>query len=476
MRMGFRKAVVGAGRQRARWQKAAALLPLVVMSGALSASAATGGDGLDPASADKPGTPLVPATAFDQPASVAMPGGAMPGGLTAGLAPESDFKFATGDAPRDYRRSMDLDMNASVAGIPASALRAYQRAAAILDKADPSCNLEWPLVAAIGRVESDHGRYGGNALDAQGKARPGIYGIPLDGSNGTALIRDTDNGAYDKDPTYDRAIGPMQFIPGTWAVAGVDADQDGQKDPQDIDDAATSTGVYLCAGSDDLGTDSGKRAAVYRYNHSDDYVNLVLSIAAQYAGGDYTAVPNGTPSSTTLYPESFQSSPSGRPSYDDNRNDPPRNGARGGSSSKRGTDRAGAIGGSDGGSGGTGGTGGSGGSGGGYIGGGGGGGTGGSGGGTGGDGGGGSTAPEAPSTGGTVGGIVDGARDAVGGATGGGGGGGAPAPAPAPSPQDIARDYCSGQPLPLTQCVNAYLSGGAGAVEDLIGGGGGGIL
>ncbi|MGH3315327.1 MAG: lytic transglycosylase domain-containing protein, partial [Nocardioidaceae bacterium] len=193
-----------------RWQKATAVLPLVLLSGALSANAATG-DGEQPASSTRtptaPGTPTVPSTAFDQPASVALPDGAL-GGMAAGLAPESNFGFKSGDA-----RSSNTSGPSSVNGIPASALTAYQRAAAILNQADPACNLDWSLVAGIGRVESDHGRYGGNALDEQGKAQPGIYGLPLDGSGGTARILDTDGGAYDNDAVYDRAVGPMQFIP-----------------------------------------------------------------------------------------------------------------------------------------------------------------------------------------------------------------------------------------------------------------------
>ena len=87
---------------------------------------------------------------------------------------------------------------------------------------------------------------------------PGIYGIPLNGSNKTAEILDTDAGQYDNDTTYDRAVGPMQFIPSTWSVVGVDADGDGVRNPQDIDDAALGTAVYLCSGSDDLATDAGR--------------------------------------------------------------------------------------------------------------------------------------------------------------------------------------------------------------------------
>ena len=65
---------------------------------------------------------------------------------------------------------------ASASGIPAVALAAYQRAATVIDAADRSCHMPWQLVAAIGRVESDHGRSGGNVLTDQGIAKPGIFG------------------------------------------------------------------------------------------------------------------------------------------------------------------------------------------------------------------------------------------------------------------------------------------------------------
>ena len=88
-------------------------------------------------------------------------------------------------------------------------------------------------------------------------ARPGIYGVALDGTQQVALIKDTDAGQYDADAKYDRAVGPMQFIPSTWSVVGVDADGDAQRNPQDIDDAALATAVYLCSGEDDLSTLDG---------------------------------------------------------------------------------------------------------------------------------------------------------------------------------------------------------------------------
>ena len=105
-------------------------------------------------------------------------------------------------------------------GIPARALDGYRRAEQLLAAGDPSCHLDWALVAAIGRVESAHGSFGGNRLGTDGVARPGIVGIALDGSRGTARITDTDGGRWDGDGRFDRAVGPMQFIPGTWRSVG----------------------------------------------------------------------------------------------------------------------------------------------------------------------------------------------------------------------------------------------------------------
>ena len=183
---------------------------------------------------------------------------------------------------------------ASASGIPAVALAAYERAATVIDAADRICHLPWQLVAAIGRVESDHGRTGGNVLTDQGIARPGIFGPVLDGTHGTAVIRDTDAGQYDGDTRFDRAVGPMQFIPSTWAIVGVDADNDGQRNPQDIYDASLGSAVYLCSGTDDLGHRRRPARAVFRYNHSQRYVALVLAIKHAYLAGDFSSVPNGT--------------------------------------------------------------------------------------------------------------------------------------------------------------------------------------
>ncbi len=81
---------------------------------------------------------------------------------------------------------------------------------------------------------------------------PTILGPVLDGDNGTALLLDTDGGAYDQDRRYDRAVGPMQFVPATWAELGRDGNGDGIKDPNNIWDATLAAAGYLCGGDRDL--------------------------------------------------------------------------------------------------------------------------------------------------------------------------------------------------------------------------------
>jgi len=272
-----------------RGHKALALVPLAVLSAAWTASIATTGTA-PTALADAGSDPVVlpdgtnlPAEAIEVPASVSGAGGVAPG-------------IADTDTAR-------VVSTISTSGIPAAALAAYQRAETVINSADAGCHLPWQLVAAIGRVESDHGRTGGNTLDEQGVARPGIFGPALDGKHGTTRIPDSDAGQFDNDSTWDRAVGPMQFIPSTWSVVGVDADGDGRRDPQDIDDAALASAVYLCSGDDDLATTAGQRAAVYRYNHSESYVDLVLSIMNAYLEGEFTSVPNGVTSAGYVVPQ-----------------------------------------------------------------------------------------------------------------------------------------------------------------------------
>ncbi len=176
------------------------------------------------------------------------------------------------------------------AGIPATVLDAYKKAEAALREKKPGCNLPWQLLAAIGKVESGQAR--GGRVSADGTTLSPILGPQLDG-NGFALIRDTDNGAYDGNSTYDQAVGPMQFIPSTWAWAGRDGNGDGRKDPNNVYDAALSAGHYLCRNGWDLSDRSDLRKAILSYNNSTDYLNTVLRWLDYYREGTHE-IPDGT--------------------------------------------------------------------------------------------------------------------------------------------------------------------------------------
>ncbi|GAA1884148.1 lytic transglycosylase domain-containing protein [Lapillicoccus jejuensis] len=273
--------------RRPTWRQLAAGVPALALVVTGTALAATGA-GVDGATVAQ-GTTRFPhrievpaqpqreqATSLQSALTNPLPALALPTGMTALPALGS-----VQGAPAAPSPTVVLDRS----GIPAAALAAYHLAASLLQQADPACHLDWSVPAAIGRVESNHARFGGNRLDAAGVARPGILGIPLDGRGGTARITDTDHGVWDHDTTYDRAVGPMQFIPGTWRSVGQDADGRGTADPQDMADAATAAGVYLCSGGGDLAKDADLYSAVYRYNRSDAYVRTVMNLARAYRAG-----------------------------------------------------------------------------------------------------------------------------------------------------------------------------------------------
>lgn len=170
------------------------------------------------------------------------------------------------------------------AGIPVTVLAAYRAAAAEIARTDAACHLPWWLLAGIGRIESGHAA--GGRVDATGTTRGRILGPRLDGSlAGTSVILDTDHGRWDGDTAYDRAVGPMQFLPGTWQRWGRDGNGDGVADPNNVDDAALAAGAYLCAGGRDLSTDAGIAAAVLSYNNSTSYLASVVSWGLAYRDG-----------------------------------------------------------------------------------------------------------------------------------------------------------------------------------------------
>lgn len=99
---------------------------------------------------------------------------------------------------------------------------------------------DWYILAAVGKVESDHGANMG--------------------------------------PSTAGAMGPMQFLPSTWETAGVDGDGDGVANIMDPRDAIPAAAGYLKAG----GAPQDWYAALFSYNHADWYVIKVLGVAEGY--------------------------------------------------------------------------------------------------------------------------------------------------------------------------------------------------
>lgn len=176
-------------------------------------------------------------------------------------------------------------MTASAAGIPETAVRAYGRAILLLGKDDPSCALGWTTLAGIGWVESRHGTIDNRMLGVDGHSSTLILGPALDGTGDVAAIPSTaESAAWHGDVRWDHAVGPLQFIPSTWARWSSDGDGDGVADPNDLDDAAYAAGRYLCADGHDLGTGAGWGQAVFAYNHAQVYVDDVYAAASAYSG------------------------------------------------------------------------------------------------------------------------------------------------------------------------------------------------
>ncbi|TWE22137.1 lytic transglycosylase domain-containing protein [Prauserella muralis] len=181
------------------------------------------------------------------------------------------------------------ERTSQVVGVPARALIAYGNAELAMRANEPDCRLSWATLAGIGRIESDHGRYGGATLGEDGRPSTPIIGVPLNGSTGVRSISDTDGGQLDGDPVHDRAVGPMQFIPSTWMRYGSDGDGDGRAEPQQIDDAALSAARYLCVNGRDMASADGWWAGIMSYNNSVEYAQKVFGLADGYAKQARTA-------------------------------------------------------------------------------------------------------------------------------------------------------------------------------------------
>ncbi len=172
----------------------------------------------------------------------------------------------------------------AVAGIPDRVLRAYRAV-------DGWCpGLRWQLLAGIGSIESGHGTSGGASADPEtGEVVPHIFGIPLDGSPGIEQLPIGKwLGWFGLGGPWQQAVGPMQFLPGTFEAWAVDQDGDGVANPHDIDDAVATAANYLCGGRTGAITD--ERATVRRYNNDDSYVTRVLDYADKIVSGDEIAI------------------------------------------------------------------------------------------------------------------------------------------------------------------------------------------
>jgi membrane-bound lytic murein transglycosylase B len=168
-------------------------------------------------------------------------------------------------------------------GIPAVALNAYALAAVAQASATPRCGVGWTTLAGLGYAESAHGTIDGAHLDpASGELVGTILGPVLDGGR-YDVVRDTDAGALDGDTTYDRAVGPLQFLPATWQSYGLDGNADGVVDPNNIFDAARAAAAYLCTGGRNVRTGAAWAAGIRSYNPNDSYVTEVLAAANDYA-------------------------------------------------------------------------------------------------------------------------------------------------------------------------------------------------
>ncbi|MFG3687605.1 lytic murein transglycosylase [Micromonospora sp. NPDC047740] len=296
VRMPPRRIAVGAARATRDWLRRPSgrttvlgIFLLVLVAGTAAAGAL-----LVPAAVRKPQPVAVDATAT-APAGGVPQGGVAPGGV--GLPP--GLPGATGQptgtppgvgqptGPALTGRPADAlaawaQRVSGTTGIPVVALQAYGYAQLVLEQTHRSCQLSWTTLAAIGYVESRHGAANGATLQPDGVASPNILGDLLDGQGGRSRITDTDRGVLDGNTVYDRALGPMQFIPSTWQEIGADADNDGVKNPHDIDDAALAAGQYLCKGGRNMTIPGDWWNAILSYNDVRRYAQDVFDKANEY--------------------------------------------------------------------------------------------------------------------------------------------------------------------------------------------------
>ena len=203
---------------------------------------------------------------------------------TADWAPPGPAPVVAAEPHQAIQSKVDAawaERTAAATGIPLQAVVAYAGAALYKERQMPECGISWSTLAGVGAIESDHGRFGDSELNEKGTATPGIFGIALDGGD-TAVVPDSDDGDIDGDPDHDRAVGPMQLIPQAWRNWHVDANGDGDENPQNIYDAVLAAANYLCRSSTAMDTEDGWRAAISAYNSNESYLRNVAAAATSY--------------------------------------------------------------------------------------------------------------------------------------------------------------------------------------------------
>ena len=211
---------------------------------------------------------------------------------------------ACGPRPTGARRTLaDWRLAADIAGsdLPLVALDAYVKA--VGPHGLRTARVRHPLVGPRRASARSRAATAPTAVPASAPTAPPASpssASPSTASNGTAVVGDTDGGELDGDPNSDRAVGPMQFIPGSWRSLGRDGNGDGRADPSNIYDAALAAAGLLCrAAGSGLDTDAGLYRGALGYNNSASYASLVVRTAKAYAAREAELIPPPPPTTTT---------------------------------------------------------------------------------------------------------------------------------------------------------------------------------
>ncbi|HVW42798.1 MAG TPA: C40 family peptidase [Amycolatopsis sp.] len=166
-------------------------------------------------------------------------------------------------APREDKSELEK-WAAGLSGpldIPERALIGYATGELALRQEQPNCHLSWVTLAGIGKASSDHARFGGDSLNADGTAAKALGAIPLQGAAGEAAS--------------EQRSGPMQLTSAEW--------KRGSGTVQDIDDASIAAGRTLCSNGTDLQAGQNWWKAIATYRDSDLFREQVLGNAQLYA-------------------------------------------------------------------------------------------------------------------------------------------------------------------------------------------------